>query len=1055
MKKLTILFLFILASKFIYAQPYYFRRYQVENGLSNNTVFCTVQDQNGFMWFGTKDGLNRFDGYTFKTYRHNEEDSKSIGNDLIYALHTDKQHRLWIGTNKGVYRYNPQQESFSLIAETKNMRINDVQSDTKGNLWIISLSRLFTYNIEQKKFYAFKEKAHFDANSVGVTKDGGIWITTMQGTIEKYDPLHNSFASHHVMSKSKESGWTTKVLDAGNGKLLIGTANQGVKLFDLKTSTVSNLKTFNEDKTSIFVRDILQSKEHEFWIGTESGLYIYNSQDGSLAHLQKQYNNFYALSDNAIYTVYRDRDGGIWSGTYFGGINYYSPQYAVFTKYFPQKGSNSISGSDVREICKDNDGNLWIGTEDAGLNKLDAKTGLFENFLPDGTQHSIAYYNIHGLLVHGNQLWIGTFEHGLDIMDIKTRKVIKHYTASPKNGLRTNFIVSFCKTSKGDILVSTIYGLYRYYPKKDFFEPIPDIPMFFYDSVIEDSQGNIWASSFNDGIYKFRLDKKGFKNYRNIEGDKKSLSHNSVNSVFEDSHHHIWVTTDGGGLNLFNPKKEDFTRFGTKDGFPSNSMFRILEDEDQKLWISSTRGLIRFDPSRKEIKTYSRSNGLLTDQFNYSSAFKDTDGRFYFGSVKGLISFLPASLRNTNNQPPVFLTGFQIDNEETRVNGPDSVLHKSIIYTDTLILKDDQSSFSFDFAALGYTSPDMTEYAYKMSGLNKTWVYLKTNRKVYFTKLAAGTYTFEAKALINGSDNWSQKNVKIMIKVLPPFYKSPLAYFLYFVLASALIIYLIMSYHRRLETKNKRRMELFENKKEKEIYQAKIEFFTNVAHEIRTPLTLIKGPMEKVIKQAESVPSIEKNLRIMDRNTDRLLTLTNQLLDFRKTEIKNFSLNFVKANINEILQDIFLSFQGVAEQGETDYHLQLPDHALEAYVDVEGLYKILSNLTDNALKYCEKMVSISLVTLSDRDCFQILVENDGPLIPKDLREKIFEPFFRATETEVKRGTGIGLSISKSLAELHHGKLFVDEYSSKHNIFILELPIHQLIEFNLKGKWKKH
>lgn len=1036
------------------AQPYYFRRYQVENGLSNNTVFCTVQDYKGFMWFGTKDGLNRFDGYTFKTYRHNDEDPKSIGNDLIYALHTDKQHMLWIGTNKGVYLYNPQQESFKLIPETKDMRINDVQSDRKGNLWIVSLGRLFTYHTAEKRFYAFNQKAPFSANSICITNDGAIWISSMQGTLEKYNPLQGNFESHYVMSKSKESGWTTKILDAGNGKLLVGTANQGLKLFDLKTYSISNLKTFNEDKTSIFVRDILQSKEHEFWIGTESGVYIYNSQNGQLAHLQKQYNNFYALSDNAIYTVYRDREGGIWAGTYFGGINYYSSQYAVFTKYFPQKGSNSISGSDVREICKDNDGNLWIGTEDAGLNKLDAKTGLFENFLPDGTPHSIAYYNIHGLLVNGDKLWIGTFEHGLDIMDIKSRKVVKHYTASAKNGLRTNFIVSFCKTSKGDILVATIYGLYRYIPGKDFFEPIPEVPMFFYDAVMEDSKGNIWASSFNDGIYKFRLDKKGFKNYRNIAGDKKSLSHNSVNSVFEDSRHNIWVTTDGGGLNLFDANSESFIHFGTKDGFPSNSIFRILEDEDQKLWISSTRGLIRFDPESKQIKTYSRSNGLLTDQFNYSSSFKDTDGRFYFGSVKGLISFLPANLRNTNIQPPVFLTGFQIDNEETLVNGPDSVLKKSIIYTDTLILKDDQSSFSFDFAALGYASPDMTEYAYKMSGLNKTWVYLKTNRKVYFTKLAAGTYTFEAKALINGSNNWSQNNVKILIKVLPPFYKSPLAYFLYFILASALIIYLVMRYHRRIETKNKRRMELFENKKEKEIYQAKIEFFTNVAHEIRTPLTLIKGPMEKVIKLAESVPAIEKNLKIMDRNTNRLLSLTNQLLDFRKTEIKNFSLNFVKANINEILQDIFLSFQAAAEQQEIHYVLQLPENTLEAYVDVEALYKIMSNLTDNALKYGERMVTISLFPVVDQDYFQIFVESDGPLIPKELKEKIFEPFFRATETEIKHGTGIGLSISKSLAELHHGKLFVDEHNNNHNIFILELPIHQLIEFNLKGKWKK-
>lgn len=1057
LKKLFILFLFLSAAKLISAQPYYFKRYQVENGLSNNTVFCSIQDKNGFMWFGTKDGLNRFDGYTFKTYRHDPEQKKSFGNDLIYVLHNDEENRLWVGTGNGLYLYNPKDESFSLLNGTKNLKINSITNDRKGNLWIISDSRIYTYNSKQNKFYAFGKRAAFSANSVLVTNSGSIWVSSMQGTIEKYDPLHNTFESHYVMSNAKgyESGWTTKMVDDGNGKLIIGTANQGIKLFDLKTHTITELTTFNQNKTSIFVRDIVKSGNYKFWIGTESGIYIYNSQNGKLDQLQKQYSNFYSLSDNAIYTIYKDRDGGIWAGTYFGGINYYSSQNAAFTKYFPQKDVNSISGSDVREICKDNDGNLWIGTEDAGLNKLDAKTGTFKSFQPDGTSKSIAYSNIHGLLINGDKLWIGTFEHGLDILDIKTKKIIKHYKAGQGNSLRTNFIVTFCKTRSGEILVATINGVYKYNRPKDDFELVPGLPLIFYSSLLEDSQGNIWAGSFSNGIYKFRFDVKGFKNYRNNAQDKKSLSSNAINGIFEDTRHHIWVTTDGGGLNLFNAKNQNFKHYNVKNGLPSNFLFRILEDEDQKLWISSTKGLIQFDTQSEQIQVYSQSNGLLTDQFNYSSAFKDSDGRLYFGSVKGLISFFPAALANTHLQSPIFLTGFQIDNEESLVKGADSVLKKSIVYTDTLTLSDKQSSFSFDFAALSFSSPDMTKYAYRMGGLSKDWVYLKTNRKVYFTKLGAGKYLFEVKALVNGNDVWSQNKVKVMIRILPPLYKSLLAYFLYFLLITVAIIYLVLSYHKRIELQNRRRMELFENKKEKEIYQAKIEFFTNVAHEIRTPLTLIKGPMEKLIKQAETVPLIEKNLKIMNRNTDRLLNLTNQLLDFRKTEIKGFSLNFVKANVTEILQDIFLSFQTAAEQKDIKYELNLPKHNLHAYIDVEAFYKIMSNLVDNALKYGETLVKINLLFPDTNvETFKVLVESDGLLIPKELREKIFEPFFRATENEVKHGTGIGLSISKSLTELHKGQLYAEENSNNHNIFVLELPLRQLIEFNLNGKWKK-
>ncbi|MDN3588535.1 two-component regulator propeller domain-containing protein [Pedobacter aquatilis] len=1055
MKKLVLLFSILILAEFCSAQPYYFRHYQVENGLSNNTVFCSAQDENGFMWFGTKDGLNRFDGYQFKTYRYDIEQPGSLGNDLVYDLHKDAEHNLWVGTNKGVYQYIPQKEQFRIIKGTENLRINDLNSDKEGNLWIISLFKIYLYNSKQKKLYAFGKNAAFDANAVSIMNDGSIWISTMQGTIEEYNPKKKVFKSHFVMSKTnpQESSWATRTLDVGNQKILVGTANQGIKLFDRKTGLTKDVLTFNDDKTSIYVRDIIQAANDEFWVATESGVYIYSSKQ--VTRLKKQYSNPYSLTDNAIYTVFKDRENGIWAGTYFGGVNYYSSQYSIFTKYFPQRDNNAISGSDVREICKDGDGNLWIGTEDAGLNMLNPKTGLFTNLLPNGKSSSISYYNIHGLLVDGNKLWIGTFEHGLDILDIKTKKVIKHYSAGKGNKLRTNFIVSFYKTSKGDILIATISGLYIYDRKNDDFELVPNIPVVFYELITEDANGNIWAGTFNDGVIRFRLDSKDVKQYKNNPKISKSLTHNTINGILQDSKGNIWISTDGGGLNLYNPKEDNFEHITSKDGLPSNFLFRIIEDKDNKLWIGSTRGLIHYNPAQKTVKIYSRSNGLLTDQFNYNSGFRDVDGRIYFGSVRGLISFKPEELKNYAINPLVKLTGFQIDNEESKISDQDSVLKKSILYTDNISLNDSQSSFSIDFAALSYTSPDMTQYAYRMKGLSNKWIHLKTNRKVYFTKLSAGNYVFEVKALINGAANWSENNPRLFIAILPPFYESNLAYLIYAIVLTTLAYYLIRGYHQKMESRTRRRMELFENKKEREIYQAKIEFFTNIAHEIRTPLTLIKGPMEKVIKQAATVPFIEKNLRVMNRNTDRLLKLTNQLLDFRKTEVNGFSLNFVNANISDILNDINIIFQPMAEEKNLMFSLIMPNEPFFAYVDTEAFYKIISNLTDNAIKYGEKLTEIKLLIGEGKpDFFKIEVLNDGPLIAAELRDKIFEPFFRATEQQVKQGTGIGLSISKSLAELHDGNLFATVNAKGQNLFVLELPIHQLIEFNLKGKWKK-
>ncbi|MCX2477709.1 ATP-binding protein [Pedobacter sp. MC2016-15] len=1050
MKNLTFL-IFLFVAKVAFAQPYYFKHYQVENGLSHNTVYASIQDSRGFMWFGTKDGLNRFDGYSFKTYRHDPANPKSLRSDQIHKLLNDQQQQLWVGTGTGLYRYDPVHEDFLLLPPTAHIGIDDFCSDQQGNIWMISSFTLYRFDQKAKRFYSYQNKLNFSIRSVSSLKDGSVWLTTLEGTIEKYNPATERFESHTIIRRgSNNDRCISKIAETGNGELLIGTTNEGIKLYNPETRVLRNLVSLNKDKTPIFVRDIERAGSSDFWIGTESGIYIYNDSTGKVSHLEKEGGNVYSLSDNAVYSVTRDKEGGMWAGTFFGGINYYSAHNAIFSKYVPQTGTNSISGSDVREICKDNDGNIWIGTEDAGLNKFDPETGLFRHYRPDGGPQSIAYSNIHGLLVDGNKLWIATFEHGIDIMDIRSGKIIKHYTGGDGNALRSNFTICFRKTRSGDILLATVRGIFVYNRDKDDFEPVPGMPFMFYNCIMEDSKGLIWAGTINEGVYTFRLDRPGMKNFRSNDG----INHNTITSIFEDSRHNIWMTTDGGGLCKYEAKQKRLRHYTSKNGLPSNILFRIEEDAHQQLWISSSRGLIRFNPQTEAIKTYSRANGLLTDQFNYHSSFKDSDGRMYFGSVKGLISFQPAQLYTMANAAPVYMTAFQIDNNQHHQKENLSLLTRSTLFTDTIILDNSQSSFSIDFAAISYFSPEMTEYAYKMKGLYKDWEYLKRNRKVYFTKLAAGDYIFQAKALINGSDNWSSKNVKILIRVLPPYWQSPLACLLYATLIGCAGYYLLKRYHRKIEKKNQRRMEVFENEKEKEIYHAKIEFFTNVAHEIRTPLTLIKGPMEKLVKQSESIPAIEKNLKLMERSTDRLFNLTNQLLDFRKTETSGFSLSFVRANISEMVSEIILDFQEAAERKEITIGLTVPAEPLYAYIDREALHKILSNLIDNGLKYGRKVLNVVLSAASDEDMFRVQVISDGKHIVPELADKIFEPFYRMKETDMKPGTGIGLSISRSLAELHNGQLRLDHEDSTLNIFTLTLPVHQQVEFNLDGKWRK-
>ncbi len=1022
------------------AQPYYFKTYQVENGLSNNAVLSSLLDKKGFLWLGTLDGLNRFDGYSFKVFLPDKSVPKSLGNNYIHTLY-EYNGMIWAGTEKGLFRMNPATEQFDHFAAGGEAAIRDIKADGTGNIWFVADFTLVKYTVRNGAIQRFEPAKYFDASSVCIGADSALWVATRNGCIKKYDAAHNSFISYNLYDHSPPaiSNIINKIYDSGQGFLLVGTAKQGIKQFDLRTGTYKDIIRANPDGTPIFVRDIISKDKDTYWIATESGIYIYNSRQQSIHHLQKQYNNPWALSDNAVYTLCRDAEGGIWAGTYFGGLNYCPERYTFFEKFFPIANENSLTGNAVREIRADQAGNLWIGTEDEGLNKLDAITHQFSSFKPSGKTTDISNTNLHGLLLTGDTLWIGTFESGLDLFNIRTNKVMRHYQADGKPGsFASNFIYSISRTPDGTILLVTAAGIYRVLPDRSGFTPFPGLPQYvFYTSVLQDSKGLIWAGTSRDGLYFMDPQK----------GAQLLLKNNRINQVMEDSRGNVWITTESG---LYQYKRHTgaWAAYTTKQGFPSNLMYCILEDEQHRqLWISTSKGLVRFAPETGQLRIFTKANGLLSDQFNYSSAYEDNAGNMYFGSVKGMIRFNPASFVENLHEPPVYFTGFQVSNRELEIGGKDGILHQSIIFTDTIRLPYNQSSFSINFAALSYSAPEMTQYAYKMEGLREEWTYLSTNRKVYFTELLPGKYRFRLKAA-NNSGQWNGHERLLFIEVLPPFWASPLAFVAY-VLSIILIGWLLMrNYTRRARERHQRRIELLEHEKEKEIYRSKIEFFTNVAHEIRNPLTLIKGPLEKALKKAANSPDIVTYLRMMERNTNRLVELSQQLLDFRQTEKEGFRLSFVRTNVSYLLKGLYETFQPIAEEQHFRYVLQLPEQDLFAYLDVETFRKIAGNLIDNALKYGAGEVHIQLaMETPDRNWFMLVVTSDGPLIPDNWKEKIFEPFVRLKPTAGKPGSGIGLALARSLAILHHGILYLE--TTTRNTFILRLPVHQDVEFEFK------
>ena len=1036
-------------------QSHYFRQYQTEDGLAHNSVQAIIQDRKGLIWIGTRGGLNRFDGYSFKTLKNENSKFGNVGNNIIISLVEDKKGMLWIGTGSGIVKYNPYNEVFTPLQHAPKNYISHIITDQQNNLYFLANNQLHQFIQARNKVIDLK----ISGSCIALGAQGNILIGNDDGQLLTYNPQKKSTTSVRIIDERIPASLRSisKIFPLGDNRILIGCFKQGLKSYDTKTGLIKSLILRNSNNTDIYVRDITAGEKQAYWIATESGIYIYDLATHTSHNLRKKTGDPYAVPDNAVYTVCKDNEGSMWAGTYFGGLSYFSRSNARFEKYYPSSDPHSISGNAVREICPDEEGNLWIGTEDAGINKFNLATGLFTNYTASGKKGNVSYPNIHGLFAFKNQLFVGPFLHGLEIMDIKKGLVTERFkTIIEKNNPTSDFVLSIYVSKDSTIFVGTGYnpksGLFIFDQSKKTFKRVEQIPNSSVFDICEDSFGNIWTGSQTRGAFYYHPKTGKHGNFSFGEKTRDKVSNDfTVSGIMEDSNHAMWFTTQGNGLIRLSPDKKVLRKFTTEDGLPTNILFRALEDDAKRLWISSLKGLICFDLRTEKIKIYTKSNGLIADQFNFSSAYKDPKGKMYFGSVKGMISFHPKDFEQKETAPPTFITSFQINNKEVFPNVENSPLTKSISYTDTIVLAYDQNNFNIEFAALNYSSPEVTRYEYLMKGVDQSPTYLSNNRRAYFTNLSPGNYTFLVRAKSN-VDSWTGKERRLFIKIRPPFWKSITAYICYLIITSVALFLAVRYYHRYIERKNLNKLQLFEHEKEKEIYQSKIEFFTNIAHEIQTPLTLILGPVEMMMEQVAEQP-FRSNLLMVEKNANRLAKLTNQLLDFRKTEMHQFGLNFVNTDINNLLKEQIETFKQEAQKSNIALHLELPANKVIAFADREALIKICNNLISNAIKYGTSKAIVSLAKPDEADgIFRITFTNDGKGIPQQYQAQIFEPFFRLYGKD-KPGTGIGLSLAKSLTDLHNGSLKLVEGEANHIVFELTLPIHQEFEFKLSS-WKK-
>lgn len=1026
-------------------RPYYFQSLNIDNGLSNNSVNVILQDHNGMMWFGTKDGLNLYNGISCRTFR---KENSSLGNNFITALYEDKNGRMWIGTDEGTYLYEPATEQFCKFGVTDEQKagktegkegtaaVSCIAEDVEGNIWIHYVGiGLFCHNTKTQKTQKLEMRCDgrkLDANVTHLEFDTRypthyMWMAYYEDNL--YYTARNGNGECHPYTAS-DGTQPFKGLEINsvyvkmNSYSYVGT-NHGLYAINHSNNAVTKL---NDE----YVRSCYVDGQDQLWIGTENGIFIINTLTMATHHITA--NNIldpYSLSDNAIYAICRDHEDGMWIGSYFGGVNYYSPQSSVFQKTYPNESTPTV-GKRIREICPGLPGTLWVGTEDKGLFIYDTATSEIRAFT-----HPNLYHNIHGLCKIGNELWVGTFSGGLSRIDLNTQQLHHYEQGTGPGRLSPSSVFCICHTSTGTTLLGTIGGVFRYHPETDSFEHMPELMGEFVYDMLEDHNGNLWYATYNRGLYCQDMHSGKLTHYMPENDNIQSIPSHKVTSLFEDSRHRLWICTQGGGCCSYDTRTKKFERYDTQSGFPSNVVMQVVEDQQGNLWFTTNNGLVCMKGDSDNLQLFSTANGLLSNQFNYQSGLVDTDGTIYLGSIGGLISFKPQDIHRSQVVPQLVVSDFYVFNDRANITPDGSgVLKSSIMMCDEVELDVDQNTFSLHAAVLSYHSSHMNQVLYKLDGIDQDWQMLTGNDLIHYANLPYGNYRLHIKGRSYDGIETAERVINIHIN--PPFYLTIWAFIIYALLLGT-VVYLIYRYtHAKTLRKHEHEMDVLRQKNESELYGAKIEFFTNVAHEIRTPLTLIKSPLDNVLTSPNITPDMRDDLEVMQLNTDRLLVLVNELLDFRKTEAKGFQMHFTHCDLVQLLRHTHMRFMPFARQQQLQFTLECPDELI-ASVDREGFTKMTSNLLTNAIKYAATYVKVELCQKDDQ--IELRVCNDGDIVPLTKREEIFKSFTRyQNENQApKSGTGVGLTLARSLAELHEGTLQMDNDPTC-NRFVLTLPI---------------
>ena len=1012
MRRLLLPFSLLLAALSLQAAPYHYRfnHFETRDGLLSTTVYCVVQDRFGYIWIGTSDGICCYDGYLF-TYM-GWQSPMGLMRDRATALCVDADGLVWFSTASGNGYYDPATGGTTSIGIQENNPCRQIVADADGCVWFLfpSVYKLYKYDKGTGDLVSYPEADFFRAVSLTVDSFGTPWCTSADGELLRYESRSDRF-------RKERTGSVRMVLGISGGRLLAVDNNENVLVIDPENNREAHIINCRESGGRR-VLCLLERCPGEYWISTETGIRIYMEGKGITGHIKRSDRDRMSISSSHVMNLFADREGNVWIGTFYRGLDLWQNSQGAYDLFYPCDSPGSMQGRIVRAITPDPSGAIWMGTEDGGLNRYDPGTNTFTAYDLNGS-----YNNIQSILVQGDELWVATFGNGLFRYDPHRKRLVARITF-PDNRLST-----LIRTSDGAVLAGARGGLYRLAPGATRFQQVPGNWENQILALAQDSKGRIWVGSEDDGVWLLDGETGRSEHLGQGQGISESVS---VTSFFEDSRHRMWVTTMEGGIFVLDLSEEDvhFRHFSRRDGLPTRNVCSMIEDEDGMLWVATIKGLFMMNPDTYQLSTVFEDPKMGVSQYSNGTAYRNGEGMIYLGTTDGVFAFNPSSVQKLHRNTDVFINSITAlsGNRVTPLSSPGASPQMSdrirVSYKDITTL-------NISFSSPNYSNVLGTRYECTFSSRKTDVTSVTTYNFAQYANIGYGKHTFTV-GVFGNDDPLSKKSVEII--VVPPFWKSIVGRIilgLILLAAGILLLYLLRSRRKVLQ---ERQLEKIEQMRQREMYESRNTFFTNITHEIRTPLTLIKMPLDRIIRTKEYAPSAEKDMLLIQDNTNRLLTLTNQLLDLKKLEKRDEKLEFTRQNICDTVRETCARFAPSAAEQEVDLKVSVPDEIIDMMYAKSSVDTIISNLLSNALKYGDNLIKVSLERPSEQKV-AVRVDSNGRRIPESEKEMIFEKFYQSG-----KGTGLGLTLARVLAELHGGRLYLDTDRKDMNSFVLELPV---------------